>query len=519
MSQAGIVDVESSNPQIPTSFVANSGTAIPIANTLEILGAVVAAHSIPLETTASGNTITIEAQYSSASASSVATNAGLSSFNSSYFTVDANGFVTLSGGSALTFDGDTGTATPSAGVITISGGSTGLTTTASGSTVSLIGILKLANGGTNANLTASNGGIFYSTATAGAILAGTATARQMLQSGTSTTPAWSTATWPATTTINQILYSSSANVVAGLATANNGVLITSATGVPSILPDGTTGQVLTATTGAPPSWSSVVSGVSSVTGTANQILASPTTGAVVLSLIGPYTPSTYTAHSVLIGEGTSSIVGVGPTATSGQILQSQGSTTDPAFSTATYPSTTTINQILYSSSANVVAGLTSANNGVLTTGTSGIPAITQLSSNGQLIIGSASGAPIAATLTAGPGITITNGANSITIASNDFAFAYTNVNNAASPYTVLSSDQYISVDCSGGAVTLKFLNVPTANRTWVVKDRTGSASTNNISITTVGGSVTIDGQTTYTIDSNYGAVNILANATPTYEIY
>jgi hypothetical protein len=283
MSQAGIVDVESSNPQIPTSFVANSGTAIPIANTLEILGAVVAAHSIPLETTASGNTITIEAQYSSASASSVATNAGLSSFNSSYFTVDANGFVTLSGGSALTFDGDTGTATPSAGVITISGGSTGLTTTASGSTVSLIGILKLANGGTNANLTASNGGIFYSTATAGAILAGTATARQMLQSGTSTTPAWSTATWPATTTINQILYSSSANVVAGLATANNGVLITSATGVPSILPDGTTGQVLTATTGAPPSWSSVVSGVSSVTGTANQILASPTTGAVVLS--------------------------------------------------------------------------------------------------------------------------------------------------------------------------------------------------------------------------------------------
>ena len=183
------------------------------------------------------------------------------------------------------------------------------------------------------------------------------------------------------------------------------------------------------------------------------------------------------------------------------------------------PSTTTINQILYSSSANVVAGLTSANNGVLTTGTSGIPAITQLSSNGQLIIGSASGAPIAATLTAGPGITITNGANSITIASNDFAFAYTNVNNAASPYTVLSSDQYISVDCSGGAVTLKFPNVPTANRTWVVKDRTGSASTNNISITTVGGSVTIDGQTTYTIDSNYGAVNILANATPTYEIY
>ena len=36
------------------------------------------------------------------------------------------------------------------------------------------------------------------------------------------------------TTINQILYSSAANTIAGLATANNGVLITSGAGVPSI---------------------------------------------------------------------------------------------------------------------------------------------------------------------------------------------------------------------------------------------------------------------------------------------
>ena len=96
---------------------------------------------------------------------------------------------------------------------------------------------------------------------------------------------------------------------------------------------------------------------------------------------------------------------------------------------------------------------------------------------------------------------------------------YTNVNHAASPYTVLASDNYISVDCSAGAVTLKFPNAPTAKRTWVVKDRTGSASTNNISITTVGGAVTIDGQTTYTINGNYVSVSLLANATPTYEVY
>lgn len=94
--------------------------------------------------------------------------------------------------------------------------------------------LSLALGGTNANLTASNGGIFYSTPTAGAILAGTATARQMLQSGATGAPAWSTAVWPATTTINQILFSSAANAVTGITTANNSILATNASGVPAL---------------------------------------------------------------------------------------------------------------------------------------------------------------------------------------------------------------------------------------------------------------------------------------------
>lgn len=113
------------------------------------------------------------------------------------------------------------------------------------------GQVPLANGGTSANLTASNGGIFYSTGSAGAILSGTATARQMLQSGASTTPAWSTTTWPATSTVNRILYSSSANVIGEITTGNNGVLITSAGGVPSIsstLPSGIAATNMSLTT-------------------------------------------------------------------------------------------------------------------------------------------------------------------------------------------------------------------------------------------------------------------------------
>jgi hypothetical protein len=146
-------------------------------------------------------------------------------------------------GAITTIDGDSGSATPSSGVITISGGSTGLTTSGSSHTLSLTGTLNLGSGGTNASLTASNGGIFYSTGSAGAILAGTATAHQVLLSGASTSPIWSTATYPVTTTINQLLYSSSSNVIAGLTTANSSVLITSSGGVPSLsttLPAGLT---------------------------------------------------------------------------------------------------------------------------------------------------------------------------------------------------------------------------------------------------------------------------------------
>lgn len=59
-------------------------------------------------------------------------------------------------------------------------------------------LLTLAESGTGAALTASNGGILYSNASTAAVLAGTATAGQVLRSGSSTTPAWSTATYPAT---------------------------------------------------------------------------------------------------------------------------------------------------------------------------------------------------------------------------------------------------------------------------------------------------------------------------------
>lgn len=126
-------------------------------------------------------------------------------------------------------------------------------------------VVGLGYGGTNASLTPSNGGIVYSTASAMAILAGTPTSSCILLSGASSAPSWSTAQYPATTTINQLLYSSSADVITGLATANNSVLITGPTGVPA--------------------WTTMATNfVTSITGTVNQITASSSAGAVTLSL-------------------------------------------------------------------------------------------------------------------------------------------------------------------------------------------------------------------------------------------
>lgn len=92
------------------------------------------------------------------------------------------------------------------------------------------GQLGLTRGGTNASLAASNGGIFYSTASAGAILAGTATANQLLLSGASGAPAWSSTTHPATIAQGDLLYGSATNVISALAKNTSATTYLSNTG-------------------------------------------------------------------------------------------------------------------------------------------------------------------------------------------------------------------------------------------------------------------------------------------------
>lgn len=94
---------------------------------------------------------------------------------------------------------------------------------------------------------------------------------------------------------------------------------------------------------------------------------------------------------------------------------------------------------------------------------------------------------------------------------------YTAVTNAQTPYTVLSTDYYIAADVTAGVITLRLPDAPTTGRIFTIKDKIGNSAVSNITVTTVGGAVLIDGAATYTINTNYAAINLIFNSV-SYEI-
>jgi len=89
--------------------------------------------------------------------------------------------------------------------------------TITGTSIAITAPVSIALGGTNnASLGVSNGGIVWSDSSKLNVLAGVAAANRLLLSGNSATPAWSSATFPASTAAGKLLYSSAANTIAEL---------------------------------------------------------------------------------------------------------------------------------------------------------------------------------------------------------------------------------------------------------------------------------------------------------------
>lgn len=117
----------------------------------------------------------------------------------------------------------------------------------------------------------------------------------------------------------------------------------------------------------------------------------------------------------------------------------------------------------------------------------------------------------------GSGVSTSGAGNTITINLNQVIPSYVNVTGPAT-YAVTATDYFISCDSTLGVITIELPDSPTQYDRFVVKDRTGTALSNNITVTTVGGLVLIDGSTSYVFDEPYESIEVLFNGT-SYEIF
>jgi hypothetical protein len=122
----------SAGPEVALTYTANSGTAISSANNLNVLG------TQGVLTTGSGSTLTVVGTPTVAAASSSKANLGTASFNDTEFSVDSNGFVSLTAGNSINSIGVDAHTPPgtnpvlptSGGLVTITGGQVAAGTTA-----------------------------------------------------------------------------------------------------------------------------------------------------------------------------------------------------------------------------------------------------------------------------------------------------------------------------------------------------------------------------------------------------
>lgn len=177
-----------------------------------------------------------------------------------------------------------------------------------------------------------------------------------VNSGAATGLAWSTATYPSTTTANQILYSNATNTVTGLGTLAGGVLVTDASSVPQFLTNpGVAGKVLQSANAAIPTWSTPT--YPSASGSSGKFLISDGTNNVYSTSTIP-TSAGSTAGKMLVSDGTNYVLST-PTfpnasATAGKIIISDG--TNWIASTPTYPNTSpAAGKLLVSDGTNFVA--------------------------------------------------------------------------------------------------------------------------------------------------------------------
>lgn len=201
------------------------------------------------------------------------------------------------------------------------------------------------------------------------------------------------------------------------------------------LANGGTNAALTASNGGIV-WSNATQlQILSGTATANKVLMSGSTATPSWST-PTYPNASVTSGKFIISDGTNYIASTSimpnTVGTVGKIIRSDG--TVNAYTTSTFADTYAVSTILYASASNVVSGLATTNRASLSTNSTGVPTWLALT-DGQVVIGSTAGSPAAANLSAGPGVSISSGSNTITISSTGSGIGWNEVTGATQAMT------------------------------------------------------------------------------------
>lgn len=200
----------------------------------------------------------------------------------------------------------------------------------------------------------------------------------------------------------------------------------------SVIGEGTTGDIITITGdsgGAQPG----NAGNFNIFGTANQVLVSGSASTETISLVGPYTPSTYTDHAVLVGSGTNSITALAVGATGEVLIGDTGN--DPAFG-----------------ALGVNSGLTA--HGVLLGEANSAIVATAAGTNGQVLVGSTGLDPVFATLTSDGSIDFTLGAGTLELSVSSSTMAQTTITLSATQIKGLDMTPVTVIPAPGAGKTI-----------------------------------------------------------------
>ena len=119
----------------------------------------------------------------------------------------------------------------------------------------------------------------------------------------------------------------------------------------------------------------------------------------------------------------------------------------------------------------------------------------------------------------GTNVTTSGAGSTVTItATGSLIVDVTALDTTDTPYTVLSTDYYLSCDVSAGVLTIDLFDAPATGRVIIIKDSGGDAAANNITVTTTGGAVSIDGSLTFVMNTAFQASSFLFNGN-SWEIF